>query len=264
MPRYDIDRKPESLAELEPMILLAQEELSALCHGKRFRMSVPVDSEDSDMVIGDALRHSLAFVRAALGKAPSGSKEAPPANQDVLALIRRVVTGDGAQLENLDLTDEEWRCIGFDTYGPDFEEHFEITVRFDDWLAMVRLVRVAASVATPARQSTLPERLRQLAIGVKLDMRATDVSGCLAAVARVGWPEPPRSRCSFCPNQSDAEWLELTADEFTAACDTEDEIRAIDPHAFFHKKLIPLREVTLDAKADNGGLFGGCSAGTCY
>jgi hypothetical protein len=60
-----------------------------------------------------------------------------------------------------------------------------------------------------------------------LDMRTTDVSGCLAAVARVGWPPPPRSRCSFCPNQSDGEWLELTAEEFKAACDTEDEVRII-------------------------------------
>lgn len=97
-----------------------------------------------------------------------------------------------------------------------------------------------------------------------LDMRPTDVSGCLAAVARVGWPPPPRSRCSFCPNQSDAEWLELTADEFTAACDAEDEIQLTDPHAFFHKKLIPLRLVKLDPADDNGGMFGGCSAGTCY
>lgn len=68
MARYDIDKKPESLDELEPMIEAAQAELSALCHGKRFRMSIPVEAEDSDMVIGDALRHSLAFVRAALGK----------------------------------------------------------------------------------------------------------------------------------------------------------------------------------------------------
>lgn len=73
MAKYDMDRKPESLSELEPMILAAQEELKALCNGKRFRMSVPVDDTDSDMVIGDALRHSLAFVRAALAVlAPEG------------------------------------------------------------------------------------------------------------------------------------------------------------------------------------------------
>lgn len=97
-----------------------------------------------------------------------------------------------------------------------------------------------------------------------LDRRPTTVSGCLAAVKNVGWPAPPRSRCRHCPNQSDAEWLELTADEFTAACELEDEVRAVDPHAFFHKRLIPLRDVTMNPADDNGGLFGGCSAGTCY
>lgn len=97
-----------------------------------------------------------------------------------------------------------------------------------------------------------------------LDMRPTTVSGCLAAVQAVGWPAPPRSRCRHCPNQSDAEWAELSPDEFAAACDLEDELRATDGNAFFHKRLIPLRDVTLNVADDNGGLFGGCSAGTCY
>jgi hypothetical protein len=97
-----------------------------------------------------------------------------------------------------------------------------------------------------------------------LDLRPTTVSACLGAVADVGWPPPPRSRCSFCPNQSDAEWLDLSADELAAARDLEDDIRQTDPHAYFHKSLIPLREVTFDRADDNGGLFGGCSAGTCY
>lgn len=97
-----------------------------------------------------------------------------------------------------------------------------------------------------------------------LDVRPTTVSGCLMAVAAVGWPEPPRSRCAFCPNQSDAEWAELTAAEFEAAAVTEDAFRAIDPHVFLHKQLIPLRDVRLDPADTNGGLFGGCSAGTCY
>lgn len=97
-----------------------------------------------------------------------------------------------------------------------------------------------------------------------LDMRATTVSGCLMAVQAVGWPEPPRSRCRHCPNQSDAEWLQLSVAEFEAACALEDEVRTIDKHAWFHKSMIPLRDVTLNADADNGGLFGGCTAGTCY
>jgi hypothetical protein len=97
-----------------------------------------------------------------------------------------------------------------------------------------------------------------------LDMYPATVSACLAAVQAVGWPQPPRSRCRHCPNQSDAEWAELTADEFEAACALEDELRLTDGHAYFHKSLIPLRDVTLKPSDDNGGMFGGCAAGTCY
>jgi hypothetical protein len=110
----------------------------------------------------------------------------------------------------------------------------------------------------------VPRRQWFRAVYPLLDLRPTTVSGCLAAVADVGWPPPPRSRCRHCPNQSDGEWAELTPEEWDAACDLEDKIRAIDKHAFFHKTLIPLREVRLEPASDNGGLFGGCTAGTCY
>jgi hypothetical protein len=97
-----------------------------------------------------------------------------------------------------------------------------------------------------------------------LDVRPTTVAGALMAVAKVGWPDPPRSRCEHCPNQSDAEWFELEPDEFERACRTDEMIREVDPHAFLHKQLIPLRQVVLNPKDDNGGLFGGCQSGTCY
>lgn len=95
-----------------------------------------------------------------------------------------------------------------------------------------------------------------------LDMAPKNLASCLAAVDRQGWPEPPRSRCHFCPNQSDREWAELTAEEWDAACDLDEEIRQTDPHAYLHKKMIPLRTVIL--KKDEPSLFtGGCSAGMC-
>ncbi len=97
-----------------------------------------------------------------------------------------------------------------------------------------------------------------------LDIRPTRVAGCLASVERVGWPEPPRSRCEHCPNQSDREWAELTPQEWERACRTDEMVREVDPHAFLHKQMIPLRQVVLDVADDNGGLFGGCSSGTCY
>lgn len=94
--------------------------------------------------------------------------------------------------------------------------------------------------------------------------RAMTVASCTQAVEDVGWPSPPRSRCVYCPNQSDAEWGELTPDEFEMAARCDDEIRAVDPHAFLHKQMIPLRQVVLDPKDNNGGMFGGCSSGMCY
>ena len=110
-----------------------------------------------------------------------------------------------------------------------------------------------------------PRRQWFQAVYPLLDMRPTDLSGCLAAVERVGWPEPPRSRCVFCPNQSDQEWLELSADELAFAIKLEDEIRAVDTNAFFHRKMIPLRDVTFEAKKNGDSLFtGGCSAGMCF
>lgn len=63
MSRYT-QRDDVSIDLLLAMLDDAQKELSALCHGKRFRMTVPVQDDDSDMVIGDALRHAEAFVKA--------------------------------------------------------------------------------------------------------------------------------------------------------------------------------------------------------
>jgi len=96
-----------------------------------------------------------------------------------------------------------------------------------------------------------------------LDVCPMHVSGCLAAVERVGWPEPARSRCHFCPNQGDEEWGQLTAEEWESACLLDERIRQVDPHVYLHRKAIPLRMVTLDRKG--GDLFsGGCTSGMCF
>lgn len=95
-----------------------------------------------------------------------------------------------------------------------------------------------------------------------LDWLTMHISGCEMAVEKQGWPAAPRSRCVFCPNQSDAEWLELTPDEFERACQVEDEVHTKDPHAFMHKSMVPLRMATLDP--NDNGRTGGCSSGMCF
>ena len=107
-----------------------------------------------------------------------------------------------------------------------------------------------------ARRRRGPRRLWIQPIYPLLDTICASVNSCLAAVERQGWPEPPRSRCRHCPNQADREWAELTPKEFELACQTDDIIRTVDPCAFLHKSLKPLRMVTLKVNDDNGGLFG--------
>ena len=63
---------------------------------------------------------------------------------EVKQLILRIVTGDGAQLENLEMSDDEWRAVALDSFGPDYVEHFEVTMRFDDWLLLVHLAAAYA------------------------------------------------------------------------------------------------------------------------
>lgn len=68
---------------------------------------------------------------AALLASPPAREESP----DLLALIRRIVTGDGQQLENLDMTWDEWA----DSAGVnDDGDEFEITIAREDWFALIR------------------------------------------------------------------------------------------------------------------------------
>lgn len=95
--------------------------------------------------------------------------------------------------------------------------------------------------------------------------KALTVAGLLQAVEANGWPTPPRSRCVECPNQGDAEWAELSPEELERACVIDERIRAVDPNAFLHRQLIPLRQVVFQPESEGGNLFsGGCSSGMCY
>ena len=84
-------------------------------------------------------------------------------------------------------------------------------------------------------------------------------------VERMGWPTPPRSACWMCPNQSDGEWAALKRDspgEFEAACLLEEEVRQVDPFAWFHTSCVSLAKVDFSPQAD---LFGEpCGSGHCF
>jgi 3'-phosphoadenosine 5'-phosphosulfate sulfotransferase (PAPS reductase)/FAD synthetase len=87
----------------------------------------------------------------------------------------------------------------------------------------------------------------------------------IQAVREMGWPEPPRSRCYMCPNQSDREWREVARDypaEFAQAVALDEAIREQDQHAYLHSTARPLKDADLSAEED---LFSGsCPSGECF
>lgn len=80
-------------------------------------------------------------------------------------------------------------------------------------------------------------------------------------VRNLGWPEPPRSNCFHCPNQSNAEWLSLPAEEFQKAVELERIARARDPQAYFHSSRVPLDQVDFSSQAETAR---SCDSGMCF
>jgi len=89
---------------------------------------------------------------------------------------------------------------------------------------------------------------------------------CLAIVAAIGWPEPPRSSCWMCPNHREGEWLwqeSAAPADHQKAIMFDKEIRKRDPHAWLHPSATPLGEVQFDPA--NEVMFGkGCQTGLCF
>lgn len=91
---------------------------------------------------------------------------------------------------------------------------------------------------------------------------------CLDYCARYDWI-PTKSRCYFCPYQSDANWLELkqtSPDEFDAACKEDERVRSRFLHdgskAYLHQSCVPLRDVVFKGENNNDG-FGNDCQGIC-
>ncbi len=81
----------------------------------------------------------------------------------------------------------------------------------------------------------------------------------------MGWPQPPRSNCWMCPNQSDDEWQEMKRnrpDEFERAVTFERELRERDPFAFLHGQAVPLDQV--DWNKPQLEFVRACGSGECF
>jgi hypothetical protein len=94
---------------------------------------------------------------------------------------------------------------------------------------------------------------------IELQMRRDD---CMAWMKRRGYPEPPRSACSFCPFHSDSEWRRLKKDEPDAwqhAIEFEKKMQAaalldqaMTTTPFLHPSCVPLDMVDLRTDEEMG------------
>lgn len=87
----------------------------------------------------------------------------------------------------------------------------------------------------------------------------------IQVVRDIGWPDPPRSACWMCPNQTNGEWRNLKVrfpGDFQKAVELEREVRLKEPNAYFSGYRIPLDEIDFGNEVD---MFdGGCNSGACF
>ncbi len=107
---------------------------------------------------------------------------------------------------------------------------------------------------------------------VELEMRRHD---CIAWLKQRGFPEPPRSACSYCPFHSNKEWRRLKEHEpeaFAEAVQVEKELQRTKAATdnmrsvpWLHKSCVPLEDVDLSTEEDAGQLdmFGNECEGLC-
>lgn len=118
----------------------------------------------------------------------------------------------------------------------------------------------------PARESAIVTRW-------PLIERRFSRADCLAWLAARGYPEPPKSACTFCPFHSDAEWRRLRdtdPDGWAEAVDLDRAIRRgltskhLTSALFLHPSRVPLESVDLDAPSESQlNLFNNECEGVC-
>lgn len=97
---------------------------------------------------------------------------------------------------------------------------------------------------------------------------------CLNWMALKGYPQPPRSACTFCPYHSDAEWLRLRNEEpveFARAVAWERDIQRVSTvdtkslkgMPFLHSDRVPLDQVNFKGANPKADQFGNECEGMC-
>lgn len=109
--------------------------------------------------------------------------------------------------------------------------------RFQHWLG------ISTDEARRARKVSSVKYIELRYPLIELGLSRAD---CVQLIKDAGWPVPIRTSCIMCPQRTMFEWLRLKVecpDDFDAACQIEDEIRAVDPSVFLTSKCRPLREI---------------------
>lgn len=95
---------------------------------------------------------------------------------------------------------------------------------------------------------------------------------CLNWMKARGYPEPPRSSCTFCPFHSDEEWKALSPSDFEAAATFEEKLQTAVAKSevtncipYLHASCVPLRKVKFAARNpyEQVSLFGNECEGMC-
>jgi len=98
-----------------------------------------------------------------------------------------------------------------------------------------------------------------------IELVPTNRDGCYQHALDMGWPEPNKSRCWMCPNQSAFDWRRLKRRsnvEFEKACQLEQEIQSIDDDMYLHRLGIPLAQAVEQSEVQKD-MFDNCDSGYC-
>lgn len=103
-----------------------------------------------------------------------------------------------------------------------------------------------------------------------VDKRMTRVA-CLNWLSQRGYPEPPKSACTFCPYHSDAMWAEMKEHDpasFADAVAVDAALRSgkhfmLRGQPFIHRRRIPLADVDFEHITAQADLFGNECEGVC-
>ncbi len=106
-----------------------------------------------------------------------------------------------------------------------------------------------------------------------IDLKITR-QGCKDWMKENGYPEPPRSACTFCPYHDNTEWQNVKAnkEEWEQVLKLDEDLRTglrgtnrTEVEYFLHRSAVPLKDadLTIKKKKDEPSLFDGICEGMC-